>query len=70
MLGDALAGQINFAGADPLLLAGYVGMKDAIPPQAKPRLIEAIERLVALYAATGKKEEEAKWQKQLEAAKH
>ena len=40
-----------------------------IPPQGKPRLLEAVQRLVQLYEATGMKEEAAKWRKELEAAK-
>jgi hypothetical protein len=36
-----------------------------IPPQGKPRLPEAAERLVQLYEATGKKDEAAKWRKEL-----
>ena len=33
------------------------------------RLVEAVERLVQLYEATGKKDEAAKWQKELEEIK-
>ena len=41
-----------------------------IPPQAKDlRLREAVERLVHLYEATDKKDEAAKWRKELEAQK-
>jgi tetratricopeptide (TPR) repeat protein len=70
LLGAALAGQKDYAGAEPLLLAGYRGMNEAtLPPHARARLIEAIERLVALYAATGRKEQAANWKKHLDAAK-
>jgi eukaryotic-like serine/threonine-protein kinase len=71
MLGGALAGQKKYAAAEPLLLAGYQGMKQReakIPPQGKVRLTEALQRLVQFYEATGKKDEAAKWQKELEAA--
>jgi outer membrane protein assembly factor BamD (BamD/ComL family) len=72
MLGGALLGQKKYADAEPLLLAGYEGMKKReakIPPQGKGRVTEAVERLVQLYEATGKKDEAAKWRKELEAAK-
>jgi hypothetical protein len=42
----------------------YEGMKQlekTIPPQGKVRLIEAAERLVELYEATGRKDEAKKW---------
>jgi serine/threonine protein kinase len=72
MLGEALVGQKKYAEADPLLLAGYEGMKqreDRIPPQGKVRLTEAAERLVALYDATGQKDKADAWRQKLEAAK-
>ena len=68
MLGGALAGQKKFPEAEPLLLEGYSGMKDReakIPPAAKPRLAEAIRRLVDLYTAWDKPEEAAKWRVKL-----
>ena len=41
-----------------------------MPPQAKDlRLREALERLVHLYDASGKKDKAAEWWKKLEAAK-
>jgi tetratricopeptide (TPR) repeat protein len=73
MLGGALLGQKKYADAEPLLLAGYEGLKqcaDKIPPQLRGlRLREGLERLVQLYEATDKKDEAAKWRKELEAAK-
>jgi hypothetical protein len=36
------------------------------PPFRGVRLKEALERLVRLYEATGKKDEAAKWQKKLD----
>jgi hypothetical protein len=72
LLGAALLGQKKYADAEPLLLVGYAGMKQsekAIPEQDKVRLTEAIERLVQLYEATNKKDDAAKWQKELDAAK-
>jgi WD40 repeat protein/serine/threonine protein kinase len=68
MLGGSLLGQKKYAEAEPLLLAGYEGMKrseEKIPPQAKVRLTEAIERLVHLYEVTGKKDKAAEWRAKL-----
>src|SRR5262249_14158804 len=71
LLGAALLGQKQYADSEPLLLDGYEGMKQReakIPPQGKVCLTEAVERLVALYDATGPKEKADEWRKQLEAA--
>ena len=70
MLGGALAGQKKFQEAEPLLLEGYSGMKEReakIPPAAKTRLAESLERLVQLYDAWGKPDQAAEWRKKLEA---
>ena len=65
MLGGALLGQKKYADAEPLLLAGYEGMKqreETIPSEGEIRVIEAIERLIDLYTATDKPDEVKKWQ--------
>jgi hypothetical protein len=71
MLGGALLGQEKYADAEPLLLAGYEGMKqrqEQIPgPLRSIRLGEALQRLVRLYEAWGKKDEAARWRKEREA---
>ena len=70
MLGGALLGQKKYADAEPLLLAGYEGMKQrekSIPPQGKIRLPQAVERLVQLYEALDKKDEVARWTKERDA---
>jgi serine/threonine protein kinase len=72
LLGGALLGQHKYAEAEPLLKAGYDGLKQRqakIPPEAKVRLTDALERLVRLYEATGQKDEAAKWRKELKAAR-
>ncbi len=72
LLGGALLGQKKYAESEPLLPAGYEGMKqqvDKIPPPGKIRLIEALERLAQLYETTNKPDEAAKWRKELEARK-
>jgi tetratricopeptide (TPR) repeat protein len=69
MLGGALLGQKKYAEAKPLLVKGYQGMKEreeTIPPKWKVlRLTEAVQRLVQLYEATGKKDEAARWHAEL-----
>jgi serine/threonine protein kinase len=70
LLGGSLLGQTKFAQAEPLLLAGYKGMKErehAIPPQGRPRLIEATQRLVELYTAQGNEQQAEVWRQQLSA---
>jgi Tfp pilus assembly protein PilF len=68
MLGGCLLSDKKYADAEALLLQGYEGMKERqarIPPIGKPRLTEAIERLVQLYDAWDKPDEAAKWRKEL-----
>src|SRR5262249_39997348 len=72
MLGGSLLGQKKYAEAEPLLLAGYKGMKqreEKIPPQGKVRLTEALERLVQLYEATGNTDKAAEWRENLAVSK-
>lgn len=71
MLGGALLGQKKFNDAEPLLKAGYEGMRlraEKIPVVAKIRPGEAVDRLIGLAEATNRpddlkrwKEERAKW---------
>ena len=65
MLGGSLLGQKKFAEAEPLLLAGYEGMKHrekTIPKPGMPRLPESLDRLIELSTATNKPDEMKKWQ--------
>jgi tetratricopeptide (TPR) repeat protein len=65
LLGAALLGQKKYADAEPLLLKGYEGMKDRearIPKQVKPRIPDALDRLIDLYNATNKPDEAQRWQ--------
>jgi len=67
-LGGSLLGQKNYAAAEPLLLAGYEGMTEReakIPPNANNSLSEALERLVQLYDAWGKKDQADAWRQRL-----
>jgi eukaryotic-like serine/threonine-protein kinase len=69
-LGEALLGQKKYAEARPLLLEGYVGLHKRaakIPPPVRAvRLRQALQRLLQLAEATGKKDEAARWQKKLD----
>jgi serine/threonine protein kinase len=69
MLGSALLGQEKYAKAEPLLLSGYEGMKQhekQIPERFRNvRLGEALERIVRLYEAWGKKDKADDWRKRI-----
>jgi tetratricopeptide (TPR) repeat protein len=69
LVGGVYLGRQQYVASEPLLLAGYQGMKQReskIPPQDKVHLTEGAKRLVQLYEAIGKKDEAAKWRKALE----
>jgi tetratricopeptide (TPR) repeat protein len=64
LLGGSLLGQQKYAAAEPLLVHGYEGMftrEKAIPPQHKKDLTDALDRLVQLYDAWGKKDQAEQW---------
>ncbi len=68
LLGGSLLGQGKYAEAEPLLLAGYEGMKQReakIPWNRKPRLVETVESLVRLYEAWDKPEQAELWRGKL-----
>jgi tetratricopeptide (TPR) repeat protein len=68
LLGGSLLGQVRFAEAEPLILAGYEGLKAReakIPAPRKPSLAEAAERVVQLYEAWGKRDQAAAWKAKL-----
>ncbi len=72
LLGAALLDQKNDAGAEPLLLAGYQGLKQReakIPAPSQRVLIQALERLVQLYEATRQPDKAKEWQQKLAEAK-
>jgi tetratricopeptide (TPR) repeat protein/predicted Ser/Thr protein kinase len=69
LLGGCLLAQQKYAEAEPLLVAGYEGLKRheaTIPPQARFRLKEAVERLIRLYDALDKADDAANWRMMLE----
>ena len=62
--GEALMQVQAFTDAEPLLLMGFKGMRQAQaidPDKVDPRLQDAITRLVLLYDSWGKSDEAAKW---------
>jgi hypothetical protein len=64
LLGGALFAQKKTAEAAPLLRTGYEGMTRsaaAIPLVDRPRLSEALDRLLAAGEAAGTKAEVAAW---------
>jgi serine/threonine protein kinase/tetratricopeptide (TPR) repeat protein len=71
VLGSALAGQKKYAAAEPLLLSGYLGLRERatrIPLAARGRTLDlARYRIVQLYEAWGKADEAAKWRGQRKA---
>ena len=70
LLGASLAGQKNFADAEPLLLQSGQGLQQrqaSLVPylNAPSRVTEALERLAQLYDAWGKPAQSAEWKKKL-----
>jgi hypothetical protein len=64
LLGGALAAQKKFDAAEPLLIAGYEGMKSRelkIGRQNMASLKEALERLEAFYASSTQPQKAAAW---------
>ena len=72
LLGASLAGQKNYADAEPLLLQSCQGLQQrqaSLPPilNAPRRITEALERLVQLYDAWGKPAQATEWKQKLAA---
>jgi tetratricopeptide (TPR) repeat protein len=64
LLGEALAGEKKYADAEPLLLQGYRGMKlneNLISGNRAKTLMDAAQRLVALYTDWDKPNSAAQW---------
>jgi tetratricopeptide (TPR) repeat protein len=69
-LGEALAGQQKYAEAEPLMLAGFEGLRQrsaAIPAGSRGCLTHAADGLVRLYEARGQPDRAAKWRAEREA---
>src|SRR5262249_15145653 len=72
LLGGALLGQGRDREAEPLLRQGYEGLKERqgkIPEESRVRRTRALDRLVQLHDAGGKKAEAAGLRKELQAGK-
>jgi eukaryotic-like serine/threonine-protein kinase len=72
LLGASLAGQKNYADAEPLLLESCQGLQQrqaSLPPylNAPRRITESLERLVQLYDAWGTPAQAAEWKQKLAA---
>ena len=68
LLGGSLPGQARYAEAEPLVVAGYEGMKERESRITAPdqfRLREAAARVVRLYEAWGKPEKATEWKAKL-----
>jgi len=72
MLGESLALQKKYDEAEPLLLSAYQGLQKRaaeMPSGFEESITKAMERLADLYQAWGKKEEAARWRKEMQATK-
>ncbi len=61
-----ISGQKRFEEAEPLLIEGYQGLvsrKDQISPVRMKCLPESIDRLIELYKATNRPEEQQKYER-------
>jgi serine/threonine protein kinase len=68
LLGEVLAGEQRFADAEPLLLAGFAGLKaqgSRIPASAGVNLLHTGECLVKLYTVWGKPVEAESWRRKI-----
>jgi eukaryotic-like serine/threonine-protein kinase len=66
LLGGSLMGQKKYAEAESYLIHGYEGMKarePKIPAPYRKVVPEALERIVRLYEASGKKDKAQDWRK-------
>jgi serine/threonine protein kinase len=66
--GRAMLERSKYAEAEPLIVSGYEGLKAReamIPPQAKPLLVAAAERVVCLYERWDRADEAAAWRARL-----
>jgi serine/threonine protein kinase len=72
LLGAALAGEKNYAAAEPLLLSSANALKEnatRLSPANRQRMLAAIQRVIDLYEAWQRPDDAARWRKELEVAK-
>ena len=68
MLGHALCGEDKFSEAEPLLLAGYEGLKqrtDAVHFAEEKQKRDALESLAKICDATNRREQADRWRMEL-----
>ncbi len=68
LLGGALLGQKKYEQAEPLIIAGYEGLKareSKVPKNAKAQVADARDRVIALYESWDKPEKAAEWRTRL-----
>jgi tetratricopeptide (TPR) repeat protein len=68
LLGGVLVGRGDYAGAEPLVVDGYLGMKSReakLPANIRYHLSEAGDRVVRLYEAWGRPGQAAAWEAKL-----
>jgi tetratricopeptide (TPR) repeat protein len=68
LLGSIFAAQKKYIEAEPLLVAGYQGMKEReskVPAPERVRLSEGLKSIVMLYDGWGKRQEANEWRKKL-----
>jgi hypothetical protein len=68
LLGGALLGRGRYAEAEPLVVAGYRGMKDRadrLPMWERSYLLAAAERVVRLYEEWGRPDQASAWKAKL-----
>jgi hypothetical protein len=66
VLGVILLGQRRYAEAEPLILKGYLGMKEQEATQAdETELGEAGERIVRFYEVTNQPEKAREWREKI-----
>ena len=73
LLGDTLLSLKKYDEAEPLLLAGFEGLKQReakIPQDSKIRVIQVLEQIVELYDAWGTGESGEVWRKKLQEARN
>lgn len=66
LLGESLVAQKRFSEAEPLLLAGYDGLRQretSVPAVSKPTIDRAAEWLARLYSEEGKPDLAEQWKK-------
>ena len=67
MLGETLLGKRKYAEAEPLLIAGFEGIRERQESIRDPKrvLTETIQSFIQLFEATGRSEQADEWRAKL-----